>query len=77
MRVTRASSLPPFEAPEAREGVDVAGSLKAPGVTVPSRDGLSNTAGAVAVPICHIENTCNHCPDGSTTPIAEEREIAY
>jgi|GEM_PF-557417 len=68
-----------------REAPDASGSLKAPGMTAPARDGLASAAGAItgtateatAVPICHIENSCNHCPNGTTTPIAETREIAY
>jgi len=50
-------------------GVDVAGELKAPGMSVPARDGLSSTAGAQTssiAQICHISNSCGHCPDGTT-----------
>lgn len=62
-----------------RNGVDVAGSLKAPGRTLPEQDAseLSNTAGAATSvsQICHITNSCGHCPDGTTYPVAESPSV--
>jgi len=60
----------------AENGVDVAGTLK--DGNLERAAGVSNTAGALAsttsissepVPICHIEDSCNHCPDGTTTAV--------
>lgn len=55
-------------------GAEVSGDLMVPEVQVPARNGLSNTAGAATstAQICHIEDNCGHCPDGTTYELAVE-----